>query len=89
DDPLLEDLLDLAEGLPNVLLWLPLAKPPDAVLEGCVCSALQALNVRWSEDDPMPGCRLLYRFASERVRRRLIAAVEAVARTMGWEWQRR
>ncbi|NEX23831.1 hypothetical protein G3480_26850, partial [Thiorhodococcus mannitoliphagus] len=25
DDPLLEDLLDLAEGLPNVLLWLPLA----------------------------------------------------------------
>ncbi|NEV61147.1 hypothetical protein [Thiorhodococcus minor] len=79
-------MLELAQDLPSLLLWPPLTTSPEVGREVCARFALQTLGMRWGENDPMPGCRLVYRFTSEPVTRCLIAVVEALEQAMGWEW---
>jgi len=98
--PTLESLLRLEHGIENVLMWLPLAGEagscgttlPSAgtnpqTIYGCLQQGFQVLTVRWSKDEPTPGCLLVFRFPSPKVSRRVTAAVAEVARTMGLNWR--
>jgi 23S rRNA A2030 N6-methylase RlmJ len=100
DYPTLWSLLQLAQGIENVLMWLPMAgergsrastvsSTPSTrkIGDACARRGFQALAVRWCDDGSMPGCLLVFRFASPKVIRRVTAAVEDVVRTMGPDWR--
>jgi hypothetical protein len=100
DDPALGSLLRLAQGIEDVLMWLPMARQSDSngsagppapstgtILDACARQGFQVLAVRWCEEGPMTGCLLAHRFDSATAVRRVTAAVENVVRTMGPDWR--
>lgn len=100
DYPKLWSLLQLAQGIENVLMWLPMvgdrgsrgntvSPPPSTrkIADECARRGFQALAVRWCDDGPMPGCLLVFRLASPKVARRVTATVADVAQTMGPDWR--
>jgi hypothetical protein len=100
DYPTLWSLLQLAQGIENVVMWLPMAGergasgsavPAEAssrrIVDVCARRGFQALAVRWCDHGSMPGCLLVFRFASPKVTRRVSATVADVARTMGPDWR--
>ena len=99
DYPTLGSLLRLAQGIENVLMWLPmagergssetavpLAPTTRKIMDECARRGFQVLAVRWFGEGPMPGCFLVFHFESPKVARRVTAAVEDVVRAMGQDW---
>jgi 23S rRNA A2030 N6-methylase RlmJ len=100
DYPTLCSLLQLARGIENVLMWLPMAGGRGSsestvspalstrnIADECARRDFRALAVRWCDDGSMPGCLLVFRFASPKIIRRVSAAVADVIRTMGSDWR--
>lgn len=100
DYPTLWSLLQLARGIENVVMWLPMAgergssgstvspaPSTQKIANECARRNFEALAVRWCDDGTMPGCLLVLRFASPKVTRRVSAAVADVVQTMGPDWR--
>lgn len=96
----LGSLRQLAQGIENGLMWLPIAGevgssgtavPPAAstrkIVDECARRGFQVLAVRSCEEGPMTRCLLVHRFDSAKVIRRVTAAIENVVRTMGQDWR--
>jgi 23S rRNA A2030 N6-methylase RlmJ len=100
DYPTLRSLLQLAQGVENVVMWLPMtgergsrgstvspAPSTRKIGDECARRDYQILGVRRCDDGSMLGCLLVFRFASPKVTRRVTAAVEDVVQTMGPDWR--
>jgi len=100
DYPTLGSLLRLAQGIENVLMWLPMAGQSDSngntgppapststIMDACARQGFQVLAVRWCEEGPLTGCLLPHRFDSATAVRRVTEAIESVVRTMGPDWR--